>query len=147
MIPIPTSVGDRIEFVRNDHKLTQQDFCDQVGISRGAYQHYVKGARHVPSCVLEKIVLKFGTEARWLLTGFVPLLSGENEQLVRDTMMLRTLIDRCCLEDGHALNEDQKIRIVQNMIIIRSKESDDSVYDRERLKAFVRREAESSDNS
>ena len=82
-----------------------------------------------------------------MLTGFVPLLSGENEQLVRDTMMLRTLIDRCCLEDGHALNEYQKIRIVQNMIIIRSKESDDSVYDRERLKTFVRREAESSDNS
>lgn len=59
----------RLEEVRSAEGLSQEAFSQRLGISRGAYQHYSKGGREIPSSVLDALLREFEIDPYWLLRG------------------------------------------------------------------------------
>lgn len=133
-----TSLGERLAFIRKEQKLSQRVFAKIVGKSRTAYINYENGERAVPDCVLRRVVDTFGTDARWLLTGHPQVLSGEDGQLIADTNMLRTPIDRCLDKNGWYLPDGMKSDIIQMVVKRRAEGTNDTIYDREALREMVR---------
>lgn len=52
---LPKKIGKKIQKIRKDHHLTQEELAEKVGVSR-AYMGYIEQGRNTPSLeVLEKI--------------------------------------------------------------------------------------------
>lgn len=61
--------GERLKWLRKDQKLTQQDFADNLGISRGALANYEVGRNEPIDAVIVLICSKFAVNETWLRTG------------------------------------------------------------------------------
>lgn len=59
----------RLEKVRKEEGLSQEAFATRLGISRGAYQHYSKAGREIPSSVLDALLEEFQIDPYWMLRG------------------------------------------------------------------------------
>ena len=75
-------MAERLEQVRKREKLSQEAFSQRLGISRGAYQHYVKGGREIPSSVLSALLQEFEVDPYWMLRGDDAGASTEKERLL-----------------------------------------------------------------
>jgi len=62
-------MAGRLEAVRKEEGLSQEAFATRLGISRGAYQHYSKGGREIPSSVLDSLLREFEVDPYWMLRG------------------------------------------------------------------------------
>jgi len=62
-------MAERLEQVRKRENLTQDAISQRLGISRGAYQHYSRGGREIPSSVLDALLREFGVDPYWMLRG------------------------------------------------------------------------------
>lgn len=62
-------IVERFEKVRKDHGLSQEAFSKRLGISRGAYQHYCRASREIPSTAVIALSQEFGVDPSWVLFG------------------------------------------------------------------------------
>lgn len=62
-------MGERLAAVRNMSKLSQEDMCRRLGISRSAFQNYERGHRDLSSELLLKIYEEFDVDPLWMLEG------------------------------------------------------------------------------
>lgn len=62
-------MAERLEQVRKRENLSQEAFSQRLGISRGAYQHYSRGGREIPSSVLDALLREFEIDPYWMLRG------------------------------------------------------------------------------
>lgn len=60
---------ERIKQVRKSTGLTQQEFADQLGISRGALANYEVGRNEPIDAIIAAICAKFAVNEAWLRTG------------------------------------------------------------------------------
>lgn len=86
-------MAERLEQIRRRENLSQEAFSQRLGISRGAYQHYSRGGREIPSSVLIALQREFGIDPYWMLRGDDRGPSSAKEELLvenatRITMML-----------------------------------------------------------
>jgi len=64
-----SSLGSRIKAIRATQNITQQDFAERIGISRGGLANY-EVDRNVPiDAVIVSICREFGVNESWLRTG------------------------------------------------------------------------------
>lgn len=68
-----TSIHERIKMIRIDHKLTQQEFADRIGIKRNTVASYEIGRGAPIDAVLELICREFKVNRKWLETGEEPM--------------------------------------------------------------------------
>lgn len=57
----------RIEDLRIDHDLTQQEIADQLGLHREVYRRYEKGTRTIPIDCLMRLADHYHTSTDYLL--------------------------------------------------------------------------------
>ena len=60
-------IGDKLKKLRQGKKLTQTEFADKIGISRGTYAHYEINKRHPDYQTLIKIAEFFDVSTDYLL--------------------------------------------------------------------------------
>ena len=63
------TIGERIKALRKALKLTQQQFSDRLGVSRGNIACYETGKNAVTPGAASLICTTFGVSKEWLLTG------------------------------------------------------------------------------
>jgi len=126
-----STIGERLEYVRSDMKLSQAKFSDLLGISRGAYQNYKNESRNLPAVLLAKLVIDHGVDARWLLTGHAKVITDFDGQLIADCMMLRSLIDKRLEETKGSIPDNKKGDIIKFLIQSRQTKGEQSRYDRD----------------
>lgn len=64
-----TEMAQRLEQVRKEEGLSQDAFAARLGVSRGAYQHYTRGGRDMPSRVLMALYDEFQVDPFWMAQG------------------------------------------------------------------------------
>ena len=62
-------MNKRIKKIREELKLTQQQFADRLGIKRGAIANYEIGRNKPIDAVISLICREFGVNEVWLRTG------------------------------------------------------------------------------
>lgn len=60
---------DRIKQIRKDSKETQQEFADNLGISKNNIVNYEIGRRNPSTAVVQLICEKYKVNETWLMTG------------------------------------------------------------------------------
>ena len=84
-------MNERIKMIRNNAKLTQQDFADRIGIKRNTVALYESGNCGVSDAVIKLICREFSIHEHWLRTG-----EGEMYDLPEDrtAAIVADLLDR-----------------------------------------------------
>lgn len=84
-------MNERIKMIRNNAKLTQQDFADRIGIKRNTVALYESGNCGVSDAVIKLICREFSVHEHWLRTG-----EGEMYDLPEDrtAAIVADLLDR-----------------------------------------------------
>ena len=62
-------IGLRIKELRNDKKLTQNEFCDIIGIKQANLSHIENSGKKISVEILHKIISNFNISGTWLLSG------------------------------------------------------------------------------
>ena len=62
-------MGDRLKQLRKALNLTQQEFADRIGISRGNIGAYEVGKNALSDAVVSLICKEFSVNEEWLRTG------------------------------------------------------------------------------
>lgn len=60
---------NRIKQIRKDHKLTQVEFGERIGVKGNTVTNYETGLRNPTDAVILAICREFGINKDWLLTG------------------------------------------------------------------------------
>lgn len=60
---------DRIKQIRKEHKLTQVEFGEKIGVKGNTVTGYETGIRNPTVAVILSICREFGISKEWLLTG------------------------------------------------------------------------------
>lgn len=63
------NIGKRIKQIRKDHRLTQTEFGEQIGVKGNTITGYENGTRQPSDAVISIICLIFGVDQTWLRTG------------------------------------------------------------------------------
>ncbi|WP_170431707.1 helix-turn-helix domain-containing protein [Ruegeria arenilitoris] len=63
------AVADRLLALREELRLSQQQFADAVGISLRAAQNYERGTRKLPAETLIEISRRFQIDPLWIMVG------------------------------------------------------------------------------
>ena len=140
------SVGERIEQVRRDMCMNQQEFADFLAIGRSTYSLYKSGKRSVPHCVFDNLIAEVGVDARWIVTGHAELANSNNEQLIQDCVLIYGLIDRCICRNQIEITDRQRTDVIHMMVVRREEDGKDSFYDRGYLDMLVRKFTNNQDN-
>lgn len=78
-----TSLGCRIKAIRASQNMTQQDFADRIGVSRGGLANYEVDRNEPIDAVIMAICREFGVNEDWLRTGEGEMLQpvDRNEEI------------------------------------------------------------------
>jgi len=87
-------IGLRIKELREAKNLTQNEFCDKIGIKQTNLSHIENKGIKISVGIISKIVSNFDISATWLLTGEGDMLKKDTEQLSVDVMELLREKDR-----------------------------------------------------
>ncbi len=60
---------DRIKHIRKDHKLTQVEFGERIGVKGNTVTGYETGLRNPTDAVIKAICREFGYNEEWLRAG------------------------------------------------------------------------------
>lgn len=86
---------DRLKKLRNEERLTQQEFADKIGIQRGTYAKYEVGRNEPIDAVIKLICSTFNVNEKWLRTGEGDMFS----KISRDDEIQR-LVDEMLKDDS-----------------------------------------------
>ncbi|WOF43545.1 helix-turn-helix domain-containing protein [Sphingopyxis indica] len=116
-------MAERLEQIRKRENLSQEAFSQRLGISRGAYQHYSRGGREIPSSVLDALLREFGTDPYWMLRGNERGPSSAKEELLVENAARIVLM----LLDAY---KDQKIQWDEEKLINATKFAQFYLFDK-----------------
>lgn len=71
---------DRIKKLRKELDLTQQEFADRIGISRGNIAAYEVGKNALSNSVISLICREFGVNEEWLRNGTGEMFSSDEAE-------------------------------------------------------------------
>lgn len=81
------SIGERIKKVRQSKDLTQQEFCEQIGLKRNSISLVESGKRNISDQAIKSICREFNVSETWLRTGegemFVPKEADALDELAK----------------------------------------------------------------
>ena len=85
------TVNERLKELRKELKLTQQEFANKIGISRGNIGAYEVGKNKISDAVISLICTKFHVNEDWLRTGngdmFIEMTKDEQiEEFIGDAL-------------------------------------------------------------
>lgn len=84
-------MNNRIKEVRTKLKITQQEFADRIGLSRGGLANYEIGRNEPINSVIVAICREFNVREEWLRTGEEPMFAPVNRdkeiEAFMDTVM------------------------------------------------------------
>ena len=63
------SVGERLKKIRQERKISQNDFAEMLNVSRSTYLLVEKGEREINFKMIESLNKQFGVSSDWLLFG------------------------------------------------------------------------------
>lgn len=72
-------IGERIKKLRKTLELTQQTFCERIGIKRNTIAKYETGRGDPIDAVISLICREFGVNEKWLRTGEGEMFSPEDK--------------------------------------------------------------------
>jgi transcriptional regulator with XRE-family HTH domain len=75
-------IGLRIRQLRNEKKMTQEEFSTILGIKQANLSHIENKGSKISTEILDKIVSNFDINANWLFSGEGAML--RNEQIIGD---------------------------------------------------------------
>ena len=84
-------MNERLKELRKELKLTQQEFANKIGISRGNIGAYEVGKNKISDAVISLICTKFHVNEDWLRTGngdmFIEMTKDEQiEEFIGDAL-------------------------------------------------------------
>jgi len=77
------SVGERLKKVRQEQKISQNEFSEMLNVSRSTYLLVEKGEREINFKMLEALKNEFGVSSDWLLFGEV-VPKDDLKSLIKD---------------------------------------------------------------
>ena len=83
-------IGERLLRLRQEAKLSQADFAKRLGASPGAYQHYERGDREIPSSLLWALKEEFDVDPLWMIA---PDSDADARHRMRPTHDVKLLAD------------------------------------------------------
>ena len=100
-------MNERIKIIRNNAKLTQQEFSDRIGIKRNTVALYESGKSGVSDAVIKLICKEFSVSEVWLRTG-----EGDMYDLPEDrtAAIVADLLDKQCPTYNLIINIIDKYR-------------------------------------
>lgn len=121
------TLGERIKKVRKSKDLTQQEFCEQIGLKRNSISLVESGKRNISDQAIKSICREYNVSETWLRTGdgemFVQrseedelaaaverLITGESAEFKR-----RLVNALSTLKDEHWLLLEQKLKEIVGM--------------------------------
>ncbi|MCG7518965.1 helix-turn-helix domain-containing protein [Ruegeria sp. Ofav3-42] len=122
-----SSIGERIEVVRNKSGLSQEAFAETLGISRNSYFKYIRGHRAIPSDVFSAILEKYGTHPAWLHEGDEGL-TNRTTSLLDEMKHILQAVDNRAEERGLSIEFDKRWLIACRICVERvmaAKQSED----------------------
>lgn len=113
-LDVLVEMAERLEFVRKNEGLSQEAFSQRLGISRGAYQHYIRGGREIPSSVMASLLREFDIDPYWMLRGDDRGASSRTEEILVEnaTKIVLALLD-AYKEQNIAWTEEKVINATQ----------------------------------
>lgn len=63
------AIGKRLDVVRREENLTQEQFSEALGISMSALRNYIRGDRDLPTSILVTLLSKFNVDPLWVIAG------------------------------------------------------------------------------
>lgn len=109
-----SEMAARLEQVRQDSGLSQEAFSKRLGISRGAFQHYVKGAHDIPTSVIAALKREFDVDPYWMVCGNDAGPSTEKEMsLVRNAVIISVILQRAYARRNVDWDVDKLVKAVQ----------------------------------
>ena len=114
-------LGDNIKYLRKKHKLTQQDVARALGIARSTYTSYENNNRSPDYELLIKIADYFNVSTDFLLGRM------ERTNLMKDEYP----------DSKEAVNSNNVLDIVNNLMHIREISEEDYAYITKQLEDFI----------
>lgn len=108
------TVGDRIKKLRQEKKMTQQDFAAKVGIKRNTVATYEIGRNTPIDAVISLICRTFNVNETWLRTGEGEMYKKSNgilEKLKRELQL--TEIETEIIEIWLSFPEEQRMQVIE----------------------------------
>ncbi len=102
------AVGDRLDLIREDKRMIQQDFADAIGVSVKAIQNYTYGYRDISAVAIHGLIGTFGVNIRWLLTGEGSMYTGTQHDIIERLHLLtpaQQLEIKAAMEEKQRLNQ------------------------------------------
>jgi len=62
-------IGERIQVIRKDSELSQEEFGKRLAVSRNVVAKYENGLVEPPKLFINHLCMKFGVREKWLKTG------------------------------------------------------------------------------
>ena len=92
-----STVGARLKSIRTTLKITQQEFADRIGVSRGALANYEVNRNEPIDAVITLICREFNVNEEWLRTGegemFAPMNRDKEIEAFMDVVMKSESVD------------------------------------------------------
>mgnify|MGYP005907649319 CR=1 FL=1 len=113
-------MNERLKKLRKTLQMTQQDFANNLGVSRGNIAAYEVAKNSPSDAVISLICTKFGVNEEWLRTGtggddnmFLPEPENELEAFVRKYNV--TGLERIFLEKYLGLKQTEREAVIRFM--------------------------------
>jgi transcriptional regulator with XRE-family HTH domain len=83
--------GFRLLQVRQENRLSQQEFSRRLGIPSSSYQTYERGDRELPASVIEKLHDEFQVNPLWLIKSEESEKDFPKKNLTHDLQLLKAI--------------------------------------------------------
>lgn len=89
------SVGERLKKVRQEQKISQNEFAEMLNVSRSTYLLVEKGEREINFKMLEALKSEFNISADWLLFGTEVSENSDSEELISQRIFELSVLTPC----------------------------------------------------
>ena len=115
--------GRRIKKIRQEQNLKQDDFCNEIGISRFSLGRIERGDQAIDSPSLLNLNKKYGVAADWILFGKEMRSDKECKERIKELEKeLKTTKDTLALVEQHRDSLAHVIELMQKIAGVKPKE-------------------------
>ena len=115
--------GRRIKKIRQEQNLKQDDFCNEIGISRFSLGRIERGDQAIDSPSLLNLNEKYGVAADWILFGKEMRSDKECKERIKELEKeLKTTKDTLALVEQHRDSLAHVIELMQKIAGVKPKE-------------------------
>ena len=116
--------GRRIKKIRQEQNLKQDDFCNEIGISRFSLGRIERGDQAIDSPSLLNLNKKYGVAADWILFGKEMRSDKECKERIKELEKeLKTTKDTLALVEQHRDSLAHVIELMQKIAGVKPKEN------------------------